>query len=56
MPTLAVGMNGRDSRLHMLAVSLRSLSKHGTNHQSMTIRLNQLALRELTIRLPKERL
>jgi hypothetical protein len=31
MPTLAVGMMGRHCRAFMLAVSLRSLSKHGTH-------------------------
>ncbi len=33
MPTLVVGMTRRDSFAYMLAVSLRSLSKHGT-HES----------------------
>jgi predicted transcriptional regulator len=31
MPTLVVGMTRRDSLTYMLAVSLRSLSKHGTH-------------------------
>jgi hypothetical protein len=31
MPTLAAGMIGRDSRIDMLAASLRSLSKHNTH-------------------------
>jgi len=34
MPTLVVGMTGWDSWAHMLAVSLRSLSKHGTHESS----------------------
>jgi hypothetical protein len=31
MPTLVVGMTRRDWWAYMLAVSLRSLSKHGTH-------------------------
>jgi hypothetical protein len=31
MPTLVVGMTKRDCWAYMLAVSLRSLSKHGTH-------------------------